>query len=317
MDTEQQAQIKKPVNKIDQVVNLLVGKSNDGVDHESDKSAKPGEKVSATKETEGAKQGKLEQGTTDKTDEAGQGKPNDKPFNENTEHDEHEKENKEQSNSELVSMESIASDLGVDAKDLYQIEIPMKGEEPISLGELKDTYIQYREKNERLQNVDLEESRIRSEQTRAHTDLTNLMQHIPQQFLTKEYLAEVTKQSSANARLETERTLSVIPEWANPTTFAEDNNKMVGVLESYGLSKSDLDNVLDHRWIVMINDLTKLKGERKKAEDNFRKVKSKALGQRNLKPKASKSQLGDKLRARAKAGDKQAQSELVGKIFSK
>ena len=317
--------IDQPVNKRDQVANLLLGgdivsdnnknnkKDNDnGFTH-----TKVGEHSRKEKELQQEKVHGSDAVDKESGDNRGDLETENGQGNDDHEQDQPGQEAHELDESQLVSMDHIAGELEVDAKDLYEMEIPMgRGQEAISLGEMKDQYLEFKGKHERLLNVDLEESNLRASQVKAHGDLSNLMELLPQGALDERYMAEVKRQTSARAGIETQKLLEVLPDWANPISYKEAKNNMSSMVQEYGLTGKDLDNVMDHRWIIMINDLAKLKAERVQAQDDFRKVKSKALRQRGIKPKANKSQLGDKLKARAKSGDKQAQKEIIGQLFA-
>jgi hypothetical protein len=222
---------------------------------------------------------------------------------------------------EAVKLADIAKELELEASDLYEIEIPLGGEgESMTLGEMKDQIQEFAPKMEKLKNIELEQIHVRSERVKHHQELESLVQHLPDGALTPEYVAAVKEQATAEAKVQTEKLLTLMPEWGDSLTYQKDFGGMVSTLKKYGLSATDLNNIQDHRFIKILHDFTTVisrKSEAKRLAKTLPKSPSKR-GKTNVKAVKAKAKgkLADKLRQRAKGGDKQAQREIVGGLLT-
>lgn len=221
-----------------------------------------------------------------------------------------------------ISLQDIADQLEVDAAELYEIEINLGAEEgAISLGELKDEYQMLLPLKERLLNVDEQEIQSRNDRMQQHRDLEAIVSLLPDQAITPQFIEAARSQLQRSAQVETQKLLTAQPEWAHAAVYQAARQDMTGQLQEYGLSETDLDGIQDHRFILMLNDFAALKKKYSEASRVAKKVPKKPSKAGNSSAarqgaKAQKKKLAASLRNRAKSGDKQAQQEIVGGLFS-
>lgn len=148
---------------------------------------------------------------------------------------------------------SLAERLGVDPAALYDVAVPMAdGEEPMTLGALKDAARELRQSEIDRLEWDTEATRQRNELSNAREELTQLAAMIPESMRTPEALAaargEIERVQRAEARLALQR----VPEWANPKVYEADQAEMAEHLEQFGFRADELGSVVDHRLLAYV-----------------------------------------------------------------
>lgn len=152
------------------------------------------------------------------------------------------------------TLKDWAEKLGVDAKDLYAIEVPMADGKGVTLGELKDQFAQGDDLTRR--ELEFEERRVRQEAdwTRAQTELKTLIQALPPKALSEQALQLVRQKAEVELRSEREATLRTIPEWGDETRREAELQGMVEMLSDYGFSPNYLQEAFSHRLIRFVRD---------------------------------------------------------------
>lgn len=75
------------------------------------------------------------------------------------------------------------------------------------------------------------------------------------------------QQEAEFVRRETDRTARFIPEFKDPATREARKVEILETLKQYGVTKADLDDIVDHKAWRIMNDLAKLKAAEKKAPE--------------------------------------------------
>jgi hypothetical protein len=152
------------------------------------------------------------------------------------------------------TLKDWAEKLGMEAKDLYSIEVPMADGKGVTLGELKDTFA----KQDDLTRRELEfvERKVQQEAewTRAQTELKALIQALPPRALSEQALQLVRQKAEMELKAEREATLHAIPEWADETRREAELQGMVELLKDYGFPPSYLQQAFSHKLIRFVRD---------------------------------------------------------------
>jgi hypothetical protein len=216
---------------------------------------------------------------------------------------------------EKITLSDIAKELGVEDADLYQIEIPIGKDKSISLGDLKDTFNKWAVKAKQLDNIEARESDLHGEMLRSAKTITDIVSTLPPNVLTPQYFEKIEEYQKVHGQQEMEKLLAIKPEWADPIVATTAKKNMLAAAKNYGLTEIDVSNITDHRWLLALSDLGKLRSDFQGASSEAKKVINTARSVPKQNPKAAKSALGQKLAARAKAGDRYAQSQLVAELL--
>lgn len=158
-----------------------------------------------------------------------------------------------------ITLKDLASELHVNAKDLYDVAIPMGGNsDSVKLGELKNAFVKFTAMKKG--QADFEENKTRSE-NEMMTTRRQLEQVVTLAINTGQMTPELLTQLDTieNARIVKERSalMSAIPTWSEPSVRASDFDDMVAELMPYGFSRVDIENVSDHRLVKYVHDNTK------------------------------------------------------------
>lgn len=216
-------------------------------------------------------------------------------------------------------LKELAKELGVDAKALYETRIPLgdAADKDISLGELKDFYRQNQAGIERLQRLDHEEVNFRSERAQAIQQLDQLVRYLPGDALNPNYLQAVQQQAQVIAKAETGKLLQAMPDLQDPATFQAVHGQMLETAQAYGLSESDVGNIIDHRWIMALRDLAQLKGLQKKAASAVPESKNLASKPNSMTPDKAAQAKERQTLTLAKKGNREAKQLAVRNLLMK
>lgn len=155
-----------------------------------------------------------------------------------------------------LSLKELAAELGVDAKAIYEVEIPLGEGKKMSLGELKDLAKQAEEHRGALEKLQAVETDRSNEIMLARRELSTMMQALGENIdpVTVRAVQEMNAKT-----LQRERTLMMraIPEWSDPLVIAADRKIMVDFLAQYGFNEMELGQVADHRLIKLLRDTAK------------------------------------------------------------
>ena len=220
---------------------------------------------------------------------------------------------------EKVSLEEIAKHLDIDAKDLYEMHVPLAGgKESISLGEMKDKFATWSAQSERLSQV---EKLAQEQQQSMQRDLKTveaLAELIPAFAQDQRVISQVNQYLAQKSGQEFQRLMTVNPSWKNPDYAIAQRQAMIDTAKEYGLTDSDVGSIVDHRWILALQDLAGLKAKISEASSFQQKIAkpgAKSAPKQNPNP-IQKGKLAAKLRERAKAGDHRAQMQLATEILN-
>lgn len=149
----------------------------------------------------------------------------------------------------------LAGATGLDLDALYKLEVSLsEGGEPVTIEQLKDSYAQREDFS--LRELEFEERRAQqeSELLRASAELQEILQALPANAVRKDVLEKIRAKSERTAQAERQRTLEVIPEWKDEARRTDDLAAMVEHLGNYGIPKTYLNQVMDHRHFKYIRD---------------------------------------------------------------
>lgn len=216
---------------------------------------------------------------------------------------------------EAYKLENLAEKLGVEAEDVYSIEVPIADGESVTISELKDAYKDVEAIN--TERETLEHTRVtqQNEQLAARDQITKLVSLLGDQVPDELWQAveQIQGQEVAKAG---ESMLAAIPDWKEPAAVKADMTAMGEHLEPYGFKAEDLGRVMDSRLMVYIRDNMRKEKLGKEAKAKLAASKKPAKNLRSSKPDTAKKAAHARLHKAAKAGDKNAQQQLAAQLIS-
>lgn len=188
------------------------------------------------------------------------------------------------------SLDDLAKGLGVDVADLYEIKVPLGGDqEPISLGELKDLGKAGSQIN--LDRIEFEEQRTKfeSEQRKAAQDFADLVASLPSKAITQDLIDRIHAQRAAFQEREETLTAKTISPWSDPVVKERERAVMSEYLDEFGFPSGFLDTVIDHRTTALIRDAALRKQRLSQALDQVKQVKQTGHGATTKTSKSKQS----------------------------
>lgn len=165
-------------------------------------------------------------------------------------------EGKKPSKSKPTDLNSLAETLGVEVKDLYELQIPSarEGEQPYTLGKLKD--LASEQDDFTIRNLQFEELKRTKETefSQIEDELKTLMSALPESALKPEVLKQVRAKRDAMLTQERAATLEAIPEWKDEELRTQELKGIIDHLKGWGFPDNYLQKVADHRTIKYLRD---------------------------------------------------------------
>lgn len=213
-----------------------------------------------------------------------------------------------------IKFADLAKGLGVEPGDLYDVEISLaEGREPVTLGELKDSYQDQAAHAEKVDALAERESRSTNKMMQARRQLEELVGLLPE-GIPPEMVARAEALDAEKVKTEQRLILEVIPEWGNAAQLAADSKLIRAHLLPYGFSDSEIGMIQDHRLAKYVLDQAKREqrvSDAGKSADG--KKTSKNAGTRGARrgPKADRMQKLHKIAASGRDGQIKAVSSIL------
>lgn len=197
-----------------------------------------------------------------------------------------------------VTLKEIAETLDVDVSELYGVQIPLGGDEFMTLGEYKDQV-------KRIQKLDGEIAEFNERRTSQQNELMVTRRQTEQLIqlaaasgkVSPELITKLDEMHNETIRRETAATLRTIPEWKDPKVKAADESEMIQYAGGYGFDAVEVKNIPDHRLIKLLYDATKRAQLVKSAEQTERKGKQppREIGKRQQQQRSAAGNLRDRI----------------------
>lgn len=205
------------------------------------------------------------------------------------------------------SLKGLAEKLGVEDKDLYDIEIPMANGESQTLGQIKDHFAKHQDFT--VRELEFEETRAKSEQDdlRVRAELQQLLAELPANFRTGDAFQKAAKKANEAVTQQRQSLLKAIPEWSDQDVRTQEAQGLIEHLESYGFPKNYLQTMsdYDHKLVKYFRDSWK---RQQRTENFLKQIKTKTQKSATSKPTGSGPR---KVGANSKASMKGPGSDLA------
>lgn len=207
-----------------------------------------------------------------------------------------------------VTLNELAEDIGVEAAELYDVEIKLPNDESVTLGAMKDAYKEFQSIKAERQEY---ETRTRAEQNKMMVERQQfdalLTAGIREGFVSEQTIQKVNLQHEANLKREASAIAEAIPEWrSDPAKRRDDFKGIYEMLEPYGFSEQEVLNIGQAKIIKFLYDQHKTFSAARFVKPEPKPV-PRNTGQRRRAPAAKPNKLQQRIAAaRANKGtDKQ------------
>lgn len=160
--------------------------------------------------------------------------------------------------SKAVTLKELAENLEVETKDLYDVEIAINGDESATLGQLKDSFKEFKA----LKASEEESARVQIERENEHLNAKRTIDSIIEVatqsgVMSPQLLQQVESHQREKVAKERRYTLAAIPEWNDELQRTSDYDAMVKHFEQYGFSEVEIRGETDHRRLKAMRDIVK------------------------------------------------------------
>ena len=150
---------------------------------------------------------------------------------------------------------SLAERLGISSKELFaQLRIPVDGGDAMTLGEFKDSGVEFRGLKEAQntladQKVEHENSVMLQRQM-----LQAAVAKIPAEYITPEIVQDLQTEYASYVHVERGKLHHVRPDLADAAKWNETRELLIEHLRPYGFHAIEIDAVIDHRLVKYVID---------------------------------------------------------------
>ena len=190
----------------------------------------------------------------------------------------------------VKSLKALAEAAGIDMRDLYALEVGLgNGEEPITLGQMKD-------RAKAALDLDARESEVSVKQQEFENYVLRTQAELREAFnlakLTPEMLERGRALHSQTLEREQAALWSAVPALSDPDFRKQTHIDVTELAASYGISGNEVNNLADHRVYKMAMDLAALRKRIAAANPGAKKtMKGTQVGSGNA-PKTSGGDAG-------------------------
>ena len=219
---------------------------------------------------------------------------------------------------EAFTLADLAKELGVDVKDVYDVEIPLGDGESMTLGELKDRAREVSDIVSERQTVETKRGEMERDLLAARQELETALAGIDPAALSPELVARARERLAQTVQTESRKLLDALPSWKDPDTQRRDRQAIREYAKGYGFSEAEIDSVFDARLVLMIKQAAenqeRLQEARRRAEGKVkRNAPGKPTGNRRADPPKS-ARLRERI-AKAKQGTNQDKVSVIGEML--
>jgi hypothetical protein len=210
------------------------------------------------------------------------------------------------------NLAALAETLGIEVAELYDLEIPssIDGEQPFTLGKLKDHMTEREDFTVRSLKFEEEKRQKEADYLRANEELQELISTLPKDAIKPETINKAREKMAKRRQIESAKTLEAISEWSDEKIREADLTEIVEHLSSYGFPESHILSIMDHRMFKMLRDFTK---------QTKRLQKAIAMVKEAQKPGASGKSPNPKGAVASKKGrsfDEQKRAKMFSEVFN-
>lgn len=164
-----------------------------------------------------------------------------------------------QDNSE-INIGALADHLGVEAADVYELEVPIGDGVTATLGQLKDEFKEYGPAKEYQATLHQERGDFEKSVMQTRAELNAIVNAIPPEM--RDSVINAGRQHQAQWSKDQETAvLEAIPEWADADRRATDRAHLIEDGSEYGFSEAEITYTQDARTLRMLRDFSTMKRE--------------------------------------------------------
>jgi hypothetical protein len=172
---------------------------------------------------------------------------------------------------ELLTADDAAKRLGLTRQQFNALQVQV-GAESMTLGELKAKLPELLKLDKGRAELDDERGSWELERIASYRNLSAIIDALPKNAMTAGLLRQLEAQHENTRARELETLHFARPRWSDPNYATAAREKMHAVAKEYGFSRVELDGVLDHRQVLLLQDFADLREKVRSSRDQARKL---------------------------------------------
>jgi hypothetical protein len=171
----------------------------------------------------------------------------------------------------LVTADDAAKRLGLTRQQFNALTVQV-GSESITLGDLKAKLPELVKLDSARTELDDERGTWELERIGTYRNLSAIIDALPQNALTAGLLRQLEAQHETTRARELETLHFARPRWNDPNYATAARERMTGVAKEYGFSRREVEGLLDHRQVLLLQDFADLRERVRSSRDQARKI---------------------------------------------
>jgi len=181
-----------------------------------------------------------------------------------------------------ASLDEAAKALGMTRQEFNAIPVSV-GAESMTLGELKAKLPELLKLDASRERLEDDRGTWELERIASYRNLNAIIDALPKNAHTAGMLDALERQHEQTRNRELQSLHFARPRWADATYATGAREKMTAIARDYGFTRAEVQGVLDHRQVLLLQDFAELREKVKASRDAARKVNepdgSRAAGQ--------------------------------------
>lgn len=170
-----------------------------------------------------------------------------------------------------TSLDDAARRLNMTRQELNKLPVQV-GDQTMTLGELKAKLPELLKVGADREKLSDERGEWELEKVSAHRNIRALVDMLPPQAVTPQVLRELNRQHETTRSRELEALHAARPQWADSTYATGQRDAMLKLAQRYGIGRAEVQSVMDHRQLLLLQDFAALTARVAAGKDAGRKV---------------------------------------------
>ena len=210
---------------------------------------------------------------------------------------------------EPLDAQGLAEKLDMSIEDIYAIKFNTGEGDPLTLGELKDAGTRVRTLVEDTEQLDAARVNHTNDTMRARAEIQQIVSLLPE--IPDELIRLAQHQYQQVSERERVNLVKAIPAFRDPSVEAERKAGMLDTVSQYGFNEVELNHMIDHRLVKLIDDFTRL---RQKLVAPVKDIRLRKKGNKSNAQRVSKKRLSKQEQRQTRANEMFSSGNKFGAI---
>jgi hypothetical protein len=183
----------------------------------------------------------------------------------------------------LATVDDAQKKLGLSKAEFNALQVRI-GDQVMTLGELKGKLPDLVKLDADRETLETDRGTWELERVATYRNINAVLDQLPRNALTANLLREIAQQHEADRDRELQNLHFARPRWADAQYATGQREKMTSLAKQYGFARVEIESVLDHRHILMLQDFADLKEKFQSSRDAARKLSEPSQQRKGSQP---------------------------------